>query len=128
MKSKRKIGRKVRETEKENRRIPKGKRMVNITNSKSIFNAKLDNIFWFLFKNIAKRYWIKLMVLELKILYQLVEIKPEEAEKETVRSSGIEVAMPAILPIVFGFKFSVIASFLISTTNKYFEIATINNE
>ena len=64
---------------------------------------------------------------ELNILYALVPIKPAKAENDTVKSSGTEVAIPAIFPTVFGFKFKLSANFLKSFTKMYFDITTISN-
>jgi len=42
----------------------------------------------------------------------------------TVKSSGIDVAIPAIFPTVFALKFSVSANFLSAKTIIYLEITT----
>ena len=68
------------------------------------------------------------MMLELIILYALALISPVTAEKETVNSSGTEVAIPAIFPTVLGFKFKLSANFLKTGTKAYFEMTTISPE
>ena len=45
-----------------------------------------------------------------------------------VNSSGTDVAIPAIFPIVFAFKLKFSASFLSVFTNIYFDIITISPE
>ena len=62
------------------------------------------------------------------MLNTLVSTKPANAEKLTVRSSGTDVATPAIFPTAFGLKFNVSASFLSNVTKAYFEISTITKE
>ena len=68
------------------------------------------------------------MILELIMLYVLVSISPVNAEKDTVRSSGIDVAIPAIYPIVLGFKLSCELIFLKIFTRAYLAIKTIKIE
>ena len=72
--------------------------IVNITKIISIFSALFFNLFWFWFNIIENKYWTKFIILELKILYTLVSINPAIAEKEAVKSSGVDVANPAIFP------------------------------
>ena len=61
-------------------------------------------------------------------MYAPADIRPVNDEKQTVKSSGVEVAIPAIFPIVFGFKFNSSASSLYFFTKIYFEINTISPE
>ena len=68
------------------------------------------------------------MILELIMLYVLVSISPVNAEKDTVRSSGIDVAIPAIYPIVLGLKLSCELIFLKIFTRAYLAIKTIKIE
>ena len=59
----------------------------------------------FLFTKMDAIYWIKLIMFELNILYKLVLANPLKLEIVTVKNSGIEVAIPAMLPVVLGFNF-----------------------
>ena len=99
--------------------------IVIATKIKSILIALFFNTFWFLFKKIDDTYCIKFITFELITLTILADIKPLKLDVPIVNNSGIEVAYPAISPTVFGFKFSVSASFLNVVTNTYFEIITI---
>ena len=102
--------------------------IVNATNKSSILNPLFFNCVWFLFKNTANIYCNKFIVFELIILYILVSISPAKAENETVSNSGIDVATPAIFPIVFEDKFKFNAKALSNLTNTYLEIITITIE
>ena len=73
-------------------------------------------------------YCIKFIIFELSTLTILADIKPLKLDTEIVKNSGIDVAYPAILPIVFGFKFKFSANFLNAVTKIYFEIKTITHE
>ena len=99
--------------------------IVSITIIKSIVIALLPNTFWFLFIYTVNKYCTKFIIFELIILYAPADIRPVNDEKQTVKSSGVEVAIPATFPIVFGFKFNPSPSFLKTGTNKYFDITTI---
>lgn len=68
------------------------------------------------------------MTLELIILYKLVPINPLKLDTVTVKNSGIEVAIPAIFPIVLDFNSKFSANFLNALTKMNFEITTINIE
>ena len=87
--------------------------------------ALFRNNFRFLLKYTEEKYNIVLIIFELKILVILVLISPLAAEKETVNSSGTDVAIPVISPTYLGFKFNVSANFLNSFTKTYFDISTI---
>ena len=58
----------------------------------------------------------------------LVLINPFMLEMLIVKSSGIEVAYPAIFPTVLGFKFRFSANFLKVITKIYFAINTMSPE
>ena len=102
--------------------------IVNTTIPISIFRALFLSIFQFLFIVIDHMYCIKFITFELIILYMLVPYSPCIDEKNTVRSSGMDVATPATLPTAFGLKSSISAIFLNSFTNICFDINTIANE
>ena len=108
--------------------IPIGIKIVNKTKNKSIFIALFWNAFLFLFKNIDVTYWIKLIIFELKTFTILALISPFKLDTDILKSSGIEVAKPAISPTVFGFKFKFSANLLRVVTKIYFEIKTIIKE
>ena len=99
-----------------------GIRIVKITIAKSISIALFFKTLVFLFRNTEPVYNIKFIMLELSMFEMLVPISPLADEKQTVKSSGTEVANPEIFPTVFGFKFNVSANFLSNCTNIYFEI------
>lgn len=106
----------------------KGSKIVNIIIIISIFSALLLKMFWFLFIKIEIKYCIKFIIFELIILKLLISINPVKAEKETVNSSGTEVAIPAIFPVVLELSFSCFDNFRKTVTNKYLDITTISVE
>ena len=69
-----------------------------------------------------------MIIFELKILYTLVPISPLAAENETVKSSGTDVANPAIFPLAFGLNFNATEIFLKTGTSIYLDIVTIPKE
>ena len=69
-----------------------------------------------------------MIIFELKILYTLVPISPLAAENETVKSSGTDVANPAIFPLAFGLNFNAMEIFLKTGTSIYLDIVTIPKE
>ena len=104
-----------------------GIRIVKNTKIKSILRARFLSMYPFLLKITEKAYNTVFIILELNILVMLVVINPEIAEKQTVKSSGIDVAAPAIIPTDFGFRFNVSANLRSKDTNTYLDIATIIN-
>ena len=92
---------------------------------KTVETNTTDMLFHEFGHKIDYTYCIKFITFELITLTILADIKPLKLDVPIVNNSGIEVAYPAISPTVFGFKFSVSASFLNVVTNTYFEIITI---
>ena len=102
--------------------------IVIATRIKSIFIALFLNFPPFLFNIIVPKYWIKLITLELSILYTLAPDSPLKLDVVIVNNSGTDVAYPAISPTVFAFKSKLSANFLKVVTSMYFDINTIRAE